>query len=188
MDFTQKIDAYLKRLNHTIEQLNQKDISEVLNVLADAYQTGKKIIIFGNGGSASTASHLASDFNKGVSLGKSKRFKVISLCDNIPTIMAISNDQSYDDIFLIQIQNFLEPQDVVIGISGSGNSINVLKAIEYANQQGATTIGFTGYNGGKLKEVANHSLDANIDDMQISEDIHMIFNHMMMQILCEVLV
>ena len=188
MDFTQKIDAYLKRLNHTIEQLNQKDISEVLNVLADAYQTGKKIIIFGNGGSASTASHLASDFNKGISLGKSKRFKVISLCDNIPTIMAISNDQSYDDIFLIQIQNFLEPQDVVIGISGSGNSINVLKAIEYANQQGATTIGFTGYNGGKLKEVANHSLDANIDDMQISEDIHMIFNHMMMQILCEVLV
>jgi D-sedoheptulose 7-phosphate isomerase len=188
MDFTQKIDAYLKKLNHTIEHLNQKDISEVLNILADAYQTGKKIIIFGNGGSASTASHLASDFNKGVSLGKSKRFKVISLCDNIPTIMAISNDQSYDDIFLIQIQNFLEPQDVVIGISGSGNSINVLKAIEYANQQGATTIGFTGYNGGKLKEVANHSLDANIDDMQISEDIHMIFNHMMMQILCEVLV
>jgi D-sedoheptulose 7-phosphate isomerase len=187
MDFTQKIDAYLKKLNHTIEQLNQKDISEVLNILADAYQTGKKIIIFGNGGSASTASHLASDFNKGVSLGKSKRFKVISLCDNIPTIMAISNDQNYDDIFLIQIQNFLEPQDVVIGISGSGNSINVLKAIEYANEQGATTIGFTGYDGGKLKEVANHSLDANIDDMQISEDIHIIFNHMMMQILCEVL-
>jgi D-sedoheptulose 7-phosphate isomerase len=187
MDFTQKIDAYLKRLNHTIEQLNQKDISEVLNVLADAYQTGKKIIIFGNGGSASTASHLASDFNKGISLGKSKRFKVISLCDNIPVIMAISNDQSYDDIFLIQIQNFLEPQDVVIGISGSGNSLNVLKAIEYANEQGATTIGFTGYDGGKLKEVANHSLDANIDDMQISEDIHIIFNHMMMQILCEVL-
>ena len=99
--------------------------------------------------------------------------------------MAISNDQSYDDIFLIQIQNFLKIDDVVVGISGSGNSINVLKAIEYANQQGATTIGFTGYNGGKLKEIVDYSLNANIDDMQISEDIHMIFNHLMMQILCE---
>ena len=154
MDFTQKIDAYLKKLQTTIDQLDQEAINKVLNILVDAYQTGKNIIIFGNGGSASTASHLASDFNKGISLGKSKRFKVISLCDNIPTIMAISNDQSYDDIFLIQIQNFLKIDDVVVGISGSGNSINVLKAIEYANQQGATTIGFTGYNGGKLKKNA----------------------------------
>jgi len=185
MDFTPKIEAYLKKLQNTISQLDQHAIDSVLNVLADAYQTGKNVIIFGNGGSASTASHLASDFNKGISLGKSKRFKVISLCDNIPTIMAISNDQSYDDIFVEQIKNFLQAEDVVIGISGSGNSVNVLKAIEYAKQQGATTIGFTGYNGGKLKEIVDYSLDANIDDMQISEDIHMIFNHLMMQILCE---
>ena len=184
MDFTQKIDAYLKKLQNTISQLDQEEINKVLNVLTDAYQAERNVIIFGNGGSASTASHFAADFNKGVSLGKSKRFKVISLCDNLATIMAYSNDLSYDDIFVEQIKNFLQAKDVVIGISGSGNSINVLKAIEYANKQGATTIAFTGYNGGKLKEIVNYSLDANIDDMQISEDIHIIFNHMMMQILC----
>jgi D-sedoheptulose 7-phosphate isomerase len=185
MEFIQKIDAYLKRLQETINQLDQQAVEQVLNILVDAYQTGKRVIIFGNGGSASTASHIACDFNKGVSLGKSKRFKVISLCDNIATIMAYSNDLSYEDIFVEQLKNFLEPQDVVIGISGSGNSKNVLKAIAYANQHGAITIGFTGYNGGKLKAICHHSLNANVNDMQISEDIHMILNHVMMQILEE---
>lgn len=187
MEFIQKIDNYLKRLQETIQHLDQQAIEDVLNVLEDAYQTGKRVITLGNGGSASTASHIACDFNKGVSLGKSKRFKVISLCDNIATIMAYSNDLSYDDIFIEQMKNFLEPKDVVIGISGSGNSGNVIKAIEYANQNDATTIGFTGYGGGKLKEICKYSLNANVNDMQISEDIHMILNHVMMQILEETL-
>ncbi len=185
MDFTKKIDTYLNELQDTISRLNQEDISTVMNVLADACRSGKHVIVFGNGGSAITASHFAADFNKGVSHGKSRRFKVISLCDSIATMMAYANDINYEDIFVEQMKNFLQPGDVVIGISGSGNSANIIKAIEHANQQKAITIGFTGYDGGKLKKICAFSINANIDDMQISEDIHMILNHVMMHVLCE---
>lgn len=183
MNFSSEINDYLNRLTNTINKLNIDEISNMANVMLEAYKKDANIFIFGNGGSALTASHLACDLNKGVSYGLEKRFKVIPLTDNIGTIMAYSNDVDYDCIFIEQLKNFLKDGDVVIGISGSGNSKNVLKAIEYANSLGNITVGVTGYNGGALKKISKYSVNANIDDMQISEDIHMIVCHLLMKLM-----
>jgi D-sedoheptulose 7-phosphate isomerase len=131
----------------------------------------------GNGGSGASASHAAGDFIKGASYGLEKRFKMICLNDNLPSMMAIANDIGWDDIFVEPLKNFLQPQDLVIGISGSGNSANVVKALEYANAQGATTVAMTGFKGGKIKEIASISVHVPVMDMEVTEDIHMvIFN------------
>lgn len=149
----------------------------------NAYKEGSTIFVFGNGGSAATASHFATDLNKGISYGLEKRFRVMALTDNFSTVSAYSNDTSYDDVFVEQMKNFIKPGDLVIGISGSGNSKNVLNAVEYANSRGNITVGITGYDGGKLRQIAKHSVNANIKDMQISEDIHMILGHLTMKVL-----
>lgn len=180
---TDDITAYLNTLKNAIDFLDKKEIEKFIEIMLYAYNNNKNIFIFGNGGSASTASHFACDINKGVSYGSNKRFKVMPLTDNLATIMAYANDISYDDIFLEQMKNFLTAGDVVIGISGSGNSKNVLKAIDYANHNECITVGITGYNGGQLKQISQHSINANVDDMQISEDIHMILTHICMKLL-----
>jgi|SRR3989338_14338 len=182
MRFTDQINDYLEKLKTAIDGLNRDEINQLAEVLLDAYAKNANIYICGNGGSASTASHFACDINKGVSYGLEKRFKVISLNDNVATIMAYSNDVHYDDVFIEQLKNFIQKDDIVIGISGSGNSKNVLKAIEFANDNGNITCGLTGYNGGKLKEIARYSVNANFDDMQISEDIHLMLTHLLMKI------
>lgn len=183
MDVKKEVKDYLTKIIDTINKLDINEIETIYNLLLQCYKEGRKIYVFGNGGSAATASHLAVDLNKGVSYGLEKRFKVICLNDNIPTILAYSNDLSYDDIFLEQIKNFLEEGELVIGITGSGNSTNVIKAIEYAKQKGAITIAITGYNGGKIKNIAHYTVNANIEDMQISEDIHMVINHLLLKLL-----
>jgi D-sedoheptulose 7-phosphate isomerase len=137
--------------------------------------------IFGNGGSAANASHIAGDFLKGISYGMEKRFKTHCLNDNIAGTTAITNDLSYDELFIEQLKTYLMPGDVVIGISGSGNSKNVVKAIKWAREQGATTIALTGYKGGRLKQVAEYILHAPVDDMEITEDIHTIIFHSIKQ-------
>lgn len=179
------IEEYFNKLKTTIDNLNRDEIETFIKVLVQAKEAGKMVYIMGNGGSAATASHFCCDFNKGVSYGKDKRFKFICLNDNLATMMAYANDISYDDIFVEQLKNFLNSGDVVIGISGSGNSKNVLKAIEYANSADGTTIGITGYDGGKLKKMAKYSVNTNINDMQISEDIHMILDHLCSKALME---
>lgn len=184
MRFAHDIQDYIQREIQVLEALSVEEIDTLLNVLLMAYERDAAIYIMGNWGSAATASHFCCDFNKGVSGGLKKRFRFISLTDNVPTILALANDVGYEDIFVLQLENLLQPDDVVIGISGSGNSPNVLKAIEYANGIGSITVGITGYDGGKLRKAAKHSINANIDDMQISEDVHMILDHMMMKILC----
>lgn len=171
------INNYLERLKNCIDNLERNEIECFINTLLSARDRGSQIYIMGNGGSGATASHFCCDFNKGMSYQKDKKFKMICLNDNVATMLAYANDVSYDDVFVEQLKNFLQEGDVVIGISGSGNSKNVLKAIEYANQNGAITIGLTGYNGGVLKGIARHCVNANIDDMQISEDIHMMLCH-----------
>lgn len=178
-----KINNYFERLKTSIDNLNREEIETFINVLLKARDEQKHIYLMGNGGSAATASHFCCDFNKGMSYTKDKKFKMICLNDNTPTLMAYANDVNYDAVFVEQLKNFLEPGDVVIGISGSGNSKNVLNAIEYANQNGAVTVGLTGYNGGKLKTLAKYSLNVNVDDMQITEDIHMMLDHMIYNIL-----
>lgn len=180
--FTDPVDQYIEQLKTALDRISRDEINKFAEVLMEAYKNDAQIYIFGNGGSAATASHFACDLNKGASYGFDKRFKVICLNDNMATLMAYSNDVSYDDIFVEPLKNFIKDGDVVVGISGSGNSKNVLKAIEYANGNGNVTFGLTGYDGGNLRKVANFSINANLNNMQISEDIHLIVGHIMMSI------
>lgn len=176
------IENYFQRLKNTIDKIDRAEVETFINIVRDARDHGNTIFIMGNGGSACTASHFLCDIAKGVNYNKKKRFKVVCLNDNYPIMMAYANDVSYEEVFVEQLKNHFQKGDVVIGLSGSGNSKNVLKAIEYANHNGGITIGLTGYNGGKLKELAQCSVNANIDDMQISEDLHMVLVHLTMQV------
>lgn len=183
MEIETQIKEYLLKLSETVNKISVRDVEQCSKVLLQAYENQKNIFICGNGGSAATASHFACDINKGVSFGLDKRFKVIALTDNLATITAYSNDVDYDSVFLEQLKNFYNEGDVLIGISGSGNSGNVLKVIEFVNENKGITIGWTGFNGGKLKEISQFSVNADINDMQISEDIHMTLVHLMMKVL-----
>lgn len=175
------VNTYLEDLKKTLDNLNRDEIVNFANILESARQRGSKVFIFGNGGSGSTATHFACDINKGASMGKTKRHRIIALTDNIPTMLAYGNDLSFDDVFVEQLKNFIEPGDVVVGISGSGNSKNIIKAIEFANGQENITVGITGFGGGKLKSIATYSVNANRNDMQISEDVHMILVHVLLK-------
>lgn len=173
------IKSYFDREIEVIKKLNLDDINAAVQAIWAAYEREATIYIFGNGGSAATASHYASDFNKGISEKKEKKFNFVCLNDNSAMLMAVANDISYDEVFRFPLINKLKPTDLVIGISGSGNSKNVIRAVEYAKEIGAPVIGITGYHGGKLKELADYHMDVMVDDMQISEDLHMVFDHMM---------
>jgi D-sedoheptulose 7-phosphate isomerase len=184
-DFTADISKYLEKLKGVIDKLDIGEINRFINLLCEAREKGKQIFIMGNGGSAATASHFCNDFNKGASyeFKSQKRFKFICLNDNVSTLMAYANDVSYSDVFVEQLKNFYIPGDMVIGISGSGNSENVIKALEYANANGGITAALTGYDGGKLKKIAGCSLHINVDDMQITEDLHMMMDHLSMKVI-----
>ena len=173
------IKSYFDREIEVIRRLNIDDINTAVQAIWAAYEREATIYIFGNGGSAATASHYVCDFNKGISENKEKKFNFVCLNDNYPQMMAIANDISYDEVFRYPLVNKLKPTDLVIGISGSGNSKNVIRAVEYAKEIGAPVVGITGYHGGKLKELADYHMDVMEDDMQISEDLHMVFDHMM---------
>lgn len=177
------MENYFSELKSVIDNLDRNEIETFINVMLNARNNGKNIYIMGNGGSGATASHFCCDFNKGMSYTKDKKFKMICLNDNVSTMLAYSNDVGYDFVFVEQLKNFVKEGDIVIGISGSGNSKNVLNAIDYANKKGAITIGLTGYNGGVLKQITKYSVNANVDNMQITEDIHMMLCHMIYDIL-----
>lgn len=183
MDYTRQIKQYIEMEKQVLDSLPVDELNEVMNVLENARLSRKRIFICGNGGSASTAAHLECDFNKGISYEQDIKYDIECLSDNVPMMMAIANDIGYDDIFVIPLKNKLKQGDIVIGISGSGNSENVVKAFAYANELGAQTIAFTGYSGGKLKEMAKYNVHVPIDNMQIVEDVHLVLNHMMMFIL-----
>lgn len=182
-DYKSEIAQYIEMEKRVLDSLPVEDINRVMNVLEQARMERKRIFICGNGGSASTASHLECDFNKGISYEQELKYDIECLSDNVPMMMAIANDIGYDDIFVVPLKNKLKKGDVVIGISGSGNSENVLRAFRYANDTGAETVAFTGYSGGKLKQLAKHNIHVAVDNMQITEDIHLVLNHMMMYIL-----
>ena len=156
---------------------------EIVSVLMEARDSGRRVYVLGNGGSASTASHMASDLNKGANRKDAPRFKAVALTENTPLMLAWANDSSYEDVFVEQLRNHLEPNDVVICISGSGNSVNILKAAEYANSKGAATIGLTGFDGGKLSKIARVSYIVPCQCMQQVEDIHLLIEHMLSLIL-----
>lgn len=182
-NYKEKIEKYIELEKQVLSNLPVEEISEVMNVLENARINRKRIFIFGNGGSASTASHLECDFNKGISYDQEVKYDIECLSDNVPMMMAIANDIGYDDVFVVPLKNKLKAGDVVIGISGSGNSENVVRAFQYANDVKAETIALTGYSGGKLKKIAKYNIHVAVDNMQITEDIHLVLNHMMMYIL-----
>ena len=182
MDFKSKIKDYLDLETKVIASLDIDELNKTMNALLDCYNRGGTVYTCGNAGSASTATHMVCDFGKGTCYELDKKFHFVCLNDNIPTIMAIANDDSYDNIFAYQLKDRLTKNDLLLAISGSGNSHNIIKAVDYAKEVGAKVIGMTGYNGGKLMKAADYHLHAPIDDMQITEDVHLIFNHMMMKI------
>lgn len=185
MDYRNNIQEYL---NHEIQILSMLDIESVnnaMNLLMKTYEKEGTIYIFGNGGSSATASHFQNDFNKGVSECRSKKFHFHCLNDNVATIMAVANDIGFEEIFRFQIQDCLKASDIIVALSGSGNSENVIRAVKYAKECGNKIIGLTGYNGGKLKELSDISLHVPINNMQITEDIHMVFDHLMMSVFCQ---
>jgi D-sedoheptulose 7-phosphate isomerase len=168
---------YRKLLQQTLNDIDLDSVGLMTEMFLQARKDGSRIYTMGNGGSAANASHAAGDFLKGASFGLEKRFDIICLNDNIPSLMAIANDVGWDDIFIEPLKNFLKPDDIVIGISGSGNSRNVLKAINFSKEIGAKTIGMTGFDGGELKKVCDLSIHSPAMDMEIAEDIHMaVFN------------
>ncbi|MCL2078865.1 MAG: SIS domain-containing protein [Oscillospiraceae bacterium] len=187
MDYTQDIKDYIELERSMLAQLDTDAINVVMNELDEARKRNALIYIMGNGGSASTASHFANDFNKGISEYISQPFRFICLNDNIATIMAIANDIGYEAIFEFQLRGKVTKEDLIIGISGSGNSTNILKAIEFAKSVGARTVGLTGRDGGKLRELADISLHVPVMSMQITEDVHVVFDHLMMAVFYKVL-
>ena len=181
----EKIQNYLEQQIQSIVDLKGSStvFMEIYNILKTARDEGNQIFLMGNGGSASTASHFVSDLLKTSITNENKRFKAISLTDNIPVLLAWSNDESYENIFSNQLENFLQKNDVVIGISGSGNSENVLNAIQLANKEQAITIGLSGKGGGKLSELAKINLIVKSDDMLTIETIHLLVCHLITTII-----
>ena len=180
MDYTKEIQDYIALEIEVLKQLDVGQLNAALNLLDETRLKKGRIYICGNGGSAATASHFQNDFNKGVSEYIEVPFRFHCLNDNMATIMAIANDIGYEEVFRFQLRGNLEPNDLLVAISGSGNSKNVLNAVDYAKSLGNKVIGLTGYSGGKLKELADISLHAPVQSMQVTEDIHMIFDHLMM--------
>ena len=165
-------------MKECLEELSPQNIDEIAGVILNAYKKGKSVFLIGNGGSATTAMHFARDLQIGTAIEGKPRIKATCLADNTAFITAIANDINYDSIFKEQLVGQLEKGDVVIGISASGNSPNILQAIEYANQNGAVTIGLIGFGGGKLKGLAHKSIVISRKNYQQVEDVHMALAHM----------
>ena len=181
-DYRNEITAYIEHEIETLRALDRDAINDALNLLLETMENGNTVFVFGNGGSSATASHFQNDFNKGVSEHTEKKFNFLCLNDNVATMMAVANDIGFEEVFRFQLRGHIKPGDVVLAISGSGNSKNVINAVEYAKEQGCRVIGLTGFGGGRLRQLADVSLHAPINSMQITEDIHMIFDHLMMSI------
>lgn len=169
---------YRSALVRTLDTLDTNKIEEAIRLMETARDQGQTIFTCGNGGSAATASHFVCDMVKGASFGKEKRFRIQALTDSLSTMTAYSNDVAYDAVFVEQLKNFAKPGDIVLAISGSGNSPNVLRAVEYANSIGCKTIGLTGRDGGKLGALAQLNIQAHEPHMGRIEDAHHIICHM----------
>ena len=177
--FKNYCEGYLKDVKKSIDGLDKEEMNNIFKVIYDAFENGKNIFLFGNGGSGSNADHIVNDFSKGVLVHRGKRFKAVSLNSNTALLTAWANDSSYDDVFSKQIEVMTEEGDVVVGISGSGNSKNILNGINKGNEKGAICIGITGFEGGKLKEMCQKCLVVPSNHMGRIEDIHLIFLHML---------
>lgn len=178
-DHSKTIHQYLNGLKSIIEGFPVNELETVLAVIEKARENENTIFICGNGGSWATASHMVCDFIKNTRDQTKNRMRVIGLGDNIPTLTAYANDEGYNCVFAEPLISLINPEDVLIAISGSGNSPNILKAVEAANRLGGITIGLTGFQGGMLKSLVDHCLVIPSESMEMIEDFHMIVDHLL---------
>ncbi len=171
---------YTKRLINLLEEIDMEAIENIYKVFENSIKSGGTIYILGNGGSAATATHMQNDLGIGLKRRGLRNFRIQSLADNVAVTTAISNDIGYDNIFLAQIEDQITKDDILLAISCSGNSLNIIKAVEYANKIGSTVIGLTGFTGGALKELSDISFHINTPNGEygLVEDLHMIFDHL----------
>ena len=172
---------YFEYLGQCLSQVKDEELDKVWSIISKARSNGSTIFILGNGGSASTASHFANDLNKYANLNTKKKIRAVSLTDNVSVVTAIANDLSYGDIFKSQLEVFLKKNDVVIGISASGNSENIIKAFSFAKMKGAVCIALVGFDGGKMKKMADACvhIKTGISEYGPAEDFHIIFDHVL---------
>lgn len=174
---------FLKRIGDELQRIDPAEVTKLADLMDEAYQAGRMIFVIGNGGSGSNASHFCEDIGKGTLkmpedlTSNKKRFRILSLTDNTPYILAWGNDEGFDKVFVEQLKNLASPGDLLIAISGSGNSPNILSAVSWANDNGLTSYGCTGFSGGKLRNLAHHGLHVPLDDMGIVETIHLAAFH-----------
>jgi D-sedoheptulose 7-phosphate isomerase len=176
--------TYISRLTAVLAAADTAAMDRGIQLIEQVWRAGGQIITLGNGGSAMTALHYVTDWNKSIFMSSGRSFRGRSLVDNMGLASAYANDCSYQDVFVEQLKNIAQPADLVVAISGSGNSENVIRAVSYANEIGCETLGLCGYSGGRLKEIARHVIWVGVDDMQLCEDVHAVFGHMVMQALC----
>jgi D-sedoheptulose 7-phosphate isomerase len=183
MTNTFDVPSYLEELSATIQRLPLPAIERLVGLLLQAYEKGRTIYLFGNGGSAALASHMTCDLGKGTAPISGKRLRAVALTDNVALITAWANDTRYDRIFAEQLENLLQPGDVAFAISGSGNSPNILSALSFARQAGAVTAGITGFEGGQMKSLCDVCVVVPSDNMQIIEDLHVSISHSVFRVL-----
>lgn len=172
------VQAYFQTIARILPQLPYASIQQIISVILQAFDEGRTIFVFGNGGSAATASHIMCDLNKGtVTDGDGRRFKVMAFTDNIPLLTAWANDAGYEHIFSEPLKNFIQPGDVVLALSGSGNSPSILEALKTARAARAVTVGMAGYRGGKMKALCDICAVVPCDDIQVVEDLHHAMAH-----------
>ncbi len=180
-----KLDVrpFLERVGQELLRVEEAEIKRLADLMYDCYQRSRFIFVIGNGGSGSNASHFCEDIGKGTlrredfDNDKKKRIRILSLTDNMPYILAWGNDEGFERVFVEQLKNLASPGDLLIAISGSGNSPNILRAVEWANRHDLTTFGCTGFSGGKLQTLAQHNFHVPLDDMGIVESIHLTAFH-----------
>jgi len=185
MNLDKFVNGYLTDVKALLDQVDSVAIDSIVNELLRAWRSGKRVLLMGNGGSSSSVSHIVNDMQKNIVLESGRPLRALCLSDCTPLMMAWANDTQWDNIFAPQVECWTEPGDVVIGVSGSGNSMNIINGINAANRAGAHTIGLAGFGGGKLKEAAKHCLIVASENMQRIEDVHMIVLHIAFSALME---
>jgi D-sedoheptulose 7-phosphate isomerase len=175
------VTYYLERLSDSLKEIQPEDVAELGDILYRAYHMGSSVFVVGNGGSASTASHMAADLAKNTIGPHMTRFRVMSLNDNMSLVTALANDDGYENVFREQLVNLIRPGDVLIAISASGNSPNVLRAIEYANTRNAVSIGLLGFDGGQALHLVDRAIHVQSRDYGVIEDAHLILNHILVE-------
>lgn len=180
-------EAYVEATAASLGQVDADEVQSLVDAIVDAYRNGQMVFLIGNGGSGANASHLCEDLGKGTlkDLKGQRRLRVVSLTDNVPYILAWANDEGYESVFVEQLKNLAQPGALLIAISGSGNSANVVRAVEYANEHSMRTFGVCGYDGGALKRAAQQSLHVRCDDMGLVEAVHGVVFHYLVDVLRE---